>query len=492
MYQRRDAFMLLGLLICITLLTEAIVEGNVVFNVQHKFGGLRRATLGDLKAHDMLRHGRSLASVDMPVGGDAKFTAAGLYYTQMAIGTPTKDFHLQIDTGSNLMWVNSAGCEECPKKSQLGFDHAFFDEKASSTSKPVTCDQQFCAIAHNGPYANCTPNAACEYVTTYADGSQIGGYFVKDSIRFDQLSADFKTKSLVANISFGCSSKKGKSAETSTDSVDGIIGFGQDNSSVISQLSMSTKISKVFSHCFDGKNGGGIFAIGDVSDPAVKNMSALVPNTPHYTITMMTINVGGKEFELNKGFFGIGAGIDTVIDSGATLAFFPEAIYKELIEKIMDAHDDVKTYTYEQQFTCFPYKGDVSKDFPLVTFNFEDSLTIKVYASEYLIQIKNGDWCLGWQMNNMKPNNEGDTILLGDLALANKLVTYNLEKQAIGVTEHDCTEGIKIKDVETGAGYELKGANISPPSSSASKQHGLNLVVTLSFIISAMLYHFTV
>lgn len=43
-----------------------------------------------------------------------------LYFTKIQIGTPPKDYHVQIDTGSDLLWVNCAGCQKCPKKSDLG------------------------------------------------------------------------------------------------------------------------------------------------------------------------------------------------------------------------------------------------------------------------------------------------------------------------------------------------------------------------------------
>lgn len=59
-------------------------------------------------------------------------------------------------------------------------------------------------------------------------------------------------------------------------SLDGIIGFGQSNSSMISQLAASGKSSRIFAHCLDTVNGGGIFVIGHVVEPKVKT-TPLVP-----------------------------------------------------------------------------------------------------------------------------------------------------------------------------------------------------------------------
>jgi len=46
---------------------------------------------------------------------------------------------------------------------------------------------------------------------------------------------------------------------------------------MISQLASSGKVKKMFAHCLNGINGGGIFAIGHVVQPKVK-MTPLLPD----------------------------------------------------------------------------------------------------------------------------------------------------------------------------------------------------------------------
>lgn len=83
---------------------------------------------------------------------------------------------------------------------------------------------------------------------------------------------------LVSSCQNRCSvQQSGELSSSSADSVDGIVGFGQANSSIISQLASAGKVKKVFSHCLDGINGGGIFAIGQVVQPKLKT-TPLVPN----------------------------------------------------------------------------------------------------------------------------------------------------------------------------------------------------------------------
>jgi kinase len=52
--------------------------------------------------------------------------------------------------------------------------------------------------------------------------------------------------------------------------VDGIFGFGQQQMSVISQLSSQGIASGVFSHCLRGdSSGGGILVLGEIVEPNI-------------------------------------------------------------------------------------------------------------------------------------------------------------------------------------------------------------------------------
>lgn len=43
-----------------------------------------------------------------------------LYYAKIGIGTPAKSYYVQVDTGSDIMWVNCIQCKQCPTRSSLG------------------------------------------------------------------------------------------------------------------------------------------------------------------------------------------------------------------------------------------------------------------------------------------------------------------------------------------------------------------------------------
>lgn len=80
--------------------------------------------------------------------------------------------------------------------------------------------------------------------------------------------------------------QSGDLGSSNEEALDGILGFGKSNSSVISQLASSGRVAKMFAHCLDGNNGGGIFAMGRVVQPKV-NMTPLVPN--QYVISFVSV-----------------------------------------------------------------------------------------------------------------------------------------------------------------------------------------------------------
>ncbi|XP_047256346.1 aspartic proteinase 36 isoform X2 [Capsicum annuum] len=452
---------------CLILLLVSVLEvavkgnNNVVFNVKHRYGGRGGSILNELRAHDSHRHGRMLAAVDFPLGGNGQPTDAALYYTKLTIGTPSKDYHVQVDTGSDILWVNCAGCARCPSKSSLGIDLMLYDLKASATGKTVSCDQDFCTAMFNAPYSECRVGSACEYQVTYGDGSSTSGYFVKDYIHFDQVSGDLQTTSINGSIAFGCSSSQSGELGSSTQAVDGIIGFGQANSSLISQLAVSGKVKKVFSHCLDGSNGGGIFAIGQVVQPKVKS-TPLVPNEPHYNVVMKGIEVNGEPLNIPTTIFDAGSNRGTIIDSGTTLAYLPNKVYNALMSKLMVRQPDLTTHLVDESFHCFFFSGKIDDGFPVVTFQFADSLSLKVYPHDYLFQVSDNEWCIGWQDSGMQTKDGKEITLLGG------------------------SSSIKVRDGTSGKVYTVGSHNISSASTLNSRMFFTFFVLVISILCNLL------
>ncbi|CAI8613283.1 unnamed protein product [Vicia faba] len=448
------------LLVVFTLFLLVVDASDLVFPVERKFKGPHQS-LDAIKTHDANRRGRFLSAVEIPLGGNGLPSSTGLYYTKLGLGSPAKDFYVQVDTGSDILWVNCVGCTACPKKSGLGMDLTLYNPKASITASVVPCDDEFCTSAYDGPISGCKKEMSCPYGITYGDGSTTSGSYVKDALTFDRISGNLNTTPDNSSVIFGCGAKQSGTLSSSSDeALDGIIGFGQSNSSVLSQLAASGKVKRIFSHCLDSINGGGIFSIGEVMEPKY-NTTPLVPRMAHYNVILKDMEVDGDPIQLPTDIFDSGSGRGTIIDSGTTLAYLPASVYNQIVTKILARQPGLKLYLVEDQFTCFHFSKNFDEGFPLVKFFFE-GLTLTVFPHDYLFFYKNDVHCIGWQKSNTQTKDGKELILLGDLVLSNKLVVYDLDNMTIGWTDFNCSSSIKIKDDnESGSVYTVGAKDLS-------------------------------
>ncbi|KAF3323733.1 aspartic proteinase-like protein 2 [Carex littledalei] len=453
--------------------------GIGVFEVKHKFlTQAQRRNVHLMRAHDVRRHERMLSAVDFPLGGNGLPSGTGLYFAQIGIGTPPKDYYVQVDTGSDLLWVNCISCSRCPKKSDLGIELTLYDLRGSQSGTIVSCEESFCSSTYGGDLPGCRSDLPCQYSVLYGDGSSTTGFFVTDIVHYNQVTGDSLTRTGNASVTFGCGAQQGGDLGSSSEALDGILGFGQSNSSVLSQLASAGKVKKVFSHCLDTVKGGGIWAIGDVVQPKMKT-TPLVPDQQHYNVNLKGIMVGGSLLQLPTDIFETGDKKGTIIDSGTTLTYLPEAAYKAVWDKVFHSHSDLSFQTV-QEFSCFQYTGNIDEGFPEVIFKFEDSLTLHVYPHDYLFENEK-DYCFGFQNGGLQSKEGRDMFLLGDLVLSNKLVVYDLENQVIGWTDYNCSSTIKIRDDKTEKVYAVDAHNIGSAWRSVSQSSVLLLSLTIVF-----------
>ncbi|KAJ6821333.1 aspartic proteinase-like protein 2 [Iris pallida] len=464
--------------LCLLVLLLPTAMGIGVFKVERKFAGGRHRNMSDLAAHDSRRHSRMLAAVDLPLGGLSVPTATGLYYARIGIGTPPQDYYVQVDTGSDILWVNCIQCSGCPKESNIGIKLKLYDPKGSNSGSIVSCDDSFCSVLYQTELTGCVPGVPCQYSVMYGDGSSSGGYLVRDVVQYNQVSGDHQTIAANASVAFGCGAQQ--TGQNPKGAVDGLLGFGQANYSMISQMAASGKVRKIFAHCLDTINGGGIFAIGDVVDPKVKT-TPLVPDMPHYNVILKSIDVGGTFLDLPTDLFGFGDSKGTIIDSGTTLAYIPDEAYRSMMDAIFGNRKGLGLHN-QGDFTCFTYTESVDDAFPDVTLHFEESLALSVKPHDYFFQSQGNTWCIGWQRRGLQPKDQKNLFLLGDFLLSNKLVIYDLEKQAIGWTDYNCSSSIKVQDDKTGKVYRVDSHNISTSSR-------LETRITLLLLLTSLLLY---
>lgn len=152
----------------------------------------------------------------------------------MQLGTPPKEFYVQIDTGSDVLWVSCTPCSGCPRSSGLqvrgvswyqwffclllvGFcvlnvssfcwlkqiQLEFFDTSASSTSQLIRCSDQRCSMGAETSDSGCNDQNQCGYTFQYGDGSGTSGFYVEDSMSFDAVVGNTLTSNNSAPVVFG-------------------------------------------------------------------------------------------------------------------------------------------------------------------------------------------------------------------------------------------------------------------------------------------------
>ncbi|RWR92263.1 aspartic proteinase-like protein 2 [Cinnamomum micranthum f. kanehirae] len=479
--------------VAVSLLSSKVAHGGLPAKLalERAFPPSRRVGLEELRARDRLRHGRLLQGrvfgvVDFPVEGSYNPFTVGLYFTRVKLGTPPKEFYVQIDTGSDILWVACSPCDGCPRSSGLPIRLNSFSLQGSPTASRVTCSDEICTSAAQTGQAGCSsqsPNSQCNYKFEYGDGSGTSGYYVSDTLSFDTVVGDDSTVNSSTSIVFGCSNTQTGELTKPERAVDGIFGFGQHDLSVISQLSSRGVAPKVFSHCLKGSdNGGGILVLGKIIEPGIV-YTPLVQSQPHYNLNLQSIAVNGKILSIDPSVFATTSNRGTIVDSGTTLAYLAEEAYDPFINAINAAVlQSARDYPSKGN-RCYLISNSVDEIFPSVTLNFQGGASMILKPEDYLLQHGSADgaaiWCIGWQ----KIQGQGITIL-GDLVLKDKIFVYDLAHHRIGWVNYDCSLSVNVS--ASGRRESLNTGQLSESSSSSQfyyKMTPTNIVVCLVYII---------
>ncbi|XP_019162204.1 PREDICTED: uncharacterized protein LOC109158762 [Ipomoea nil] len=79
-------------------------EGSLSFTLERAFPTSHGVEMSQLRERDRVYHGRILQSsgvVDFPVEGTYDPFLVGFYFTRVQLGSPPKEFYVQIDIGRN-------------------------------------------------------------------------------------------------------------------------------------------------------------------------------------------------------------------------------------------------------------------------------------------------------------------------------------------------------------------------------------------------------
>ncbi|KAM0068420.1 putative nepenthesin [Helianthus debilis subsp. tardiflorus] len=434
---RIPATLMLTGAVVLVLLQAVVVVGEfpASLTLERAFPANNRVELGELRNRDGLRHRRILQQqdgnpdvVDFRVQGTYDPYRVGLYYTKVQLGSPPKDYYVQIDTGSDVLWVSCTPCNGCPTSSGLQIPMDFYDPSSSSTSSVISCSDQRCSLASRSSDSGCN-NKQCSYNFQYGDGSGTSGYYVSDYMHLNTIGLDSASSNSSANVVFGCSTSQSGDLTKTDRAVEGIFGG----------------------------SGGGILIIGQILDPDMV-FTPLVQSQPHYNVNLQSISVNGQTLPIDPSTFAISDNQGgTIIDSGTTLAYLAEAAYTPFVDAITQSVSQSVQPLISKGNRCYLITSSVSSIFPTVSLNFAGGASMRLRPQDYLLQQNsvNGAevWCIGFQTIS----NQGITIL-GDLVLKDKIIVYDLGGQRIGWADYDCSSSVNVSSTSSGGRSEVVNA----------------------------------
>ncbi|CAH9140038.1 unnamed protein product [Cuscuta epithymum] len=414
-------------LLSLTLLVAALLSNGEVLRFDLEREMSKEYNLSHLQQHDRLRNIRHIqpysnnGAVNLPVEGSFD---TGLYYTRIQLGSPPKEFCVQIDTGSDGLWVNCASCRDCQHESLLEAQPAFFDPSTSTTSGFISCsDDKICT----GDGSGCS--AQNHYTHYYHYG---GGYWALVDYVYDVIHLEKSSGTSAINTStqiiFGCATQR-QGAESLNAPIDGIFGLGVQQISTINQLSANGVMPPVFSHCLK-RSGGGTLVLGQVEEQNI--VYTPIVGGPNYNVELQSIYVNGQQVPIDPQAFGTNNG-GTIFDSGTIMAHIVSEAHDPLINAINQV---VLTYAnvLMGDIQCYASTTRVFSIFPILRFNFAGGASMTLRPIDYLIRQDSvdgaGHWCLGLLKSER-------VSVLGDLILKDKIVVYDLLNQQIGWTDYD-------------------------------------------------------
>ncbi|KAL9229805.1 hypothetical protein vseg_005234 [Gypsophila vaccaria] len=347
----------------------------------------------------------------------------GYYTTRIWIGTPPQEFALIVDTGSTVTYVPCNTCDQCGNHQDPKFQ-----PDLSNTYHPVKCN----------PDCTCdADNDHCTYERQYAEMSSSSGILGEDLISFGNMSQITSQRAV-----FGC--ENAETGDLYSQHADGIMGLGRGDLSIVDQLVDKSVINDSFSLCYGGMEvGGGAMVLGQISPPADMVFSHSDPDrSPYYNIELRELHVAGKKLDIKPQVFDGKHG--TVLDSGTTYAYLPEAAFVAFMQAVTNELHGVKQIrgpdpNYND--ICFSGAGsevsELSKTFPSVDMVFGNGHKYSLSPENYLFKHSkvSGAYCLGVFQNGKDP-----TTLLGGIVVRNTLVTYDREHLKVGFWKTNCSE----------------------------------------------------
>nr|KYP40172.1 Aspartic proteinase Asp1 [Cajanus cajan] len=335
----------------------------------------------------------------------------GLYFTILRVGNPPKSYFLDVDTGSDLTWMQcDAPCRSCGKGA-----HVLYKPTRSNVVSSV--DALCMDVQKNQKNGHQGILQQCDYEIQYADHSSSLGVLIRDELHLVTTNGS-KTK---LNFVFGCGYDQEGLLLNTLAKTDGIMGLSRAQVSLPYQLASKGLIKNVVGHCLSNDDvGGGYMFLGDDFVPywgMTWVPMAYTHTSDLYQTEILGINYGNRPLRFD-GQSKVGK---VIFDSGSSYTYFTKEAYLDLVASLNEVSG--LGLVQDDSDTTLPICWQA---------NFPINLLF------YCICLTNnkGHVCLG--ILDGSNVNDGSSIILGDISLRGYSVVYDNAKQKIGWKRADC------------------------------------------------------
>ncbi|KAJ6305550.1 hypothetical protein OIU78_020985 [Salix suchowensis] len=337
------------------------------------------------------------SSIVLPLHGNVY--PNGYYNVTLNIGQPSKPYFLDVDTGSDLTWLQcDAPCVHCTEA-----PHPYY----RPSNNLVACMDPICQSLHSNDDHRCENPEQCDYEVEYADGGSSLGVLVRDA--FNLNFTNEKRQSPLLALGCGYDQLPGGSHHP----IDGVLGLGKGKSSIVSQLSSLGLVRNVIGHCLSRRGGGFLFFGDDLYDPSRVAWTPMSPDAKHYSPGLAELTFDGKTTGFKK--------LLTTFDSGSSYTYLNSQAYQGLISLL------------KKELSGKPLR-EASDDqtLPLCWKGRKPFRSIQAY----LIISSKGNACLG--ILNGTEVGLNDLNVIGDISMQDRVVIYDNEKERIGWAPGNC------------------------------------------------------
>ncbi|VAI25729.1 unnamed protein product [Triticum turgidum subsp. durum] len=361
------------------------------------------------------------SSIKFPLEGNVY--PVGHFYATLNIGEPAKPYFLDVDTGSNLTWLECHhpvhGCKGCHPRPP----HPYY--KPAADKLRVQCGGPLCAAMRRDvpgiPECSRKDPHRCHYEIQYVTGKSEG------DLATDIISVIGKDKK---NIAFGCGYNQEEPADAPPSSVDGILGLD----------------------CFSGK-GKGVLLVGDFNPPSrgvtwVPMRESLF----YYSPGLAELFIDKQPIRGNPTF-------EAVFDSGTTYTFVPAQIYNELVSKVRGTLSESSLVEVKGRALPLCWKGkkpfrsvnDVKNQFKALSLKIthaHGTSYLDIPPQNYLIVEEDGKTCLAIRDASSDPVlKELNFILIGAVTMQDLFVIYNNESKQLGWVRAQCDKAQELESI---------------------------------------------